>query len=51
MSHAAEIYFGKHKTTGRAHLFPSDTEGELMHISDPLLGNRMPVAFHQASAA
>ena len=35
---APELYSGKHKTTGHAHLFVCDTDGELVHVSDPLPG-------------
>jgi hypothetical protein len=35
---APELYSGKHKTTGHNHQFVCDTDGELMHISDPLPG-------------
>jgi hypothetical protein len=33
-----ELYSGKHKTTGHCHLFVCDTDGELMHVSDPRPG-------------
>jgi hypothetical protein len=35
---APELYSGKHQTTGHAHLFVCDTDGELRHICDPLPG-------------
>ena len=35
---APELYSGKHQTTGHAHLFVCDTDGELVHVSDPLPG-------------
>lgn len=35
---APELYSGKRKTTGHAHLFICDTGGELVHVSDPLPG-------------
>jgi hypothetical protein len=36
---AAQLYSGKHKTTGHAHQFVCDLFGRLMHISDPLPGS------------
>jgi len=35
---APELYSGKRKATGHAHLFVCGTDGELMHVSDPLPG-------------
>lgn len=35
---APELYSGKRKTTGHSHLFVCDTDGQLMHVSDPLPG-------------
>jgi hypothetical protein len=35
---APELFSGKHKTTGHSHQFVCNTEGDLMHISDPLPG-------------
>ncbi|MGH3518801.1 MAG: transposase family protein [Haloechinothrix sp.] len=35
---APELYSGKHKTTGHSHQFVCDTDGELMHVSDPQPG-------------
>jgi hypothetical protein len=35
---APELYSGKRKTTGHSHLLICDTNGDLMHISDPLPG-------------
>ncbi|MGH3706031.1 MAG: transposase family protein, partial [Agromyces sp.] len=35
---APELYSGKHRTTGHSHQFVCDTDGELIHVSDPLPG-------------
>jgi len=35
---APELWSGKHHTTGHAHQFICDLDGDLLHISDPLPG-------------
>jgi DDE superfamily endonuclease len=35
---AAELYSGKHKTTGHAHQFLCGLSGDLLHVSEPLPG-------------
>ncbi|MDQ3763263.1 MAG: transposase [Actinomycetota bacterium] len=42
---AAELYSGKHKTTGHAHQFLCGLSGDLLHVSEPL-----PRKTHDAKA-